>query len=210
MISKRQSRAYWDTIPALKSAQGRYQANNTREANHRITLNLQHGIQCILMNHSWCRVIKNMAILCSRLHGNYHKHNIRQQNSLSLGAAPLDSVVPIVFLHDCMCTSSLVLLSALRIAHLRLLAFHQHCSEHCTTAALVLWLIFVFFLQRKCKTVAACEGLKAPHPTPALTVNSLHANATQVSFITCSPIWNMFTPKSLFRGRQYSLYSHSI
>lgn len=54
---------------------------------------------------------------------------LRQQNNL--GAAPLDFVVSIVFvLHDCVCTSSLVLLSALSISHLRLLAFHQHCREH--------------------------------------------------------------------------------
>lgn len=134
---------------------------------------------------------------------------IRQQNRLGLGAAPLD----LLFLlsSSCMtvCTSSLVLLPALRISHLRLRAFHQHCSEH--YSCIVAMINFCLFpLQRKCKTVAACECLKVPCPTPALTVNSLHTSAMHVSFITLYPVWNMFTPKSFFRGRQHSFYSHSI
>lgn len=95
-----------------------------------------------------------------------------------------------------MCASSLVLLSALRISHLRLLAFHQHCSEHYTcTGAVIKFCLFP--LQRKCKTGAACECLKVPCPTPALTVNSLHTVSYRF-------------PLSLFKGRQYSFYSHSI
>lgn len=82
-----------------------------------------------------------------------------------------------------MCASSLVLLSALRISHLRLLAFHQHCSEHYSCIGAVIKFC-LFPLQRKCKTGAACECLKVLCPTPALTVNSLHTSVIQVSFAT--------------------------
>lgn len=86
MITKRQRKdqgllrhkpcKHTDTVPALKSAQGRYQANNTGKANYIIPLNPQCGIWCILRNQSCQRLVKNMAIVCSRLHGNYNKHKI--------------------------------------------------------------------------------------------------------------------------------------
>lgn len=139
------------------------------------------------MNQSCQRVMKNVAILCSRIY--YDKHKIdKTAKPFGSGGCSSRFVVSTVFLlHDCVCTSSLVLLPALRISHLRLRAFHQHCSEH--YSCIVAMINFCLFpLQRKCKTVAACECLKVPCPTPALTVNSLHTSAMHVSFITLYPV----------------------
>lgn len=128
---------------------------------------------------------------------------IRQQNSSGLGAAPLDFVVSIVFLlHYCMCTSSLVLLPALRISHLRLLAFHQHCNYSCIGAKINL--SFVCF---HCNGSAVCEYLKVPCPTPALRANSLHTSAIPVFLYHMLPgLKHVYTKVTFQRQTAFILF----